>query len=93
MRGRLVIGIPAWVMREPDFLIGESADDACVERARAIRDGARRHPTAKRHFDRGQQDLRRASDRRLPQLQRLKLLTRAEEAFMRARWSAQHVRF
>jgi hypothetical protein len=81
---KLTIEIPRWVDDEDDLTVHLCAEDACLERARAIRAGARRHPPARLRWSTGAESFRRARDRSLSTAKRVSLLLRAERAFVRA---------
>jgi hypothetical protein len=81
-RVRLTIEIPRWVADEADLTVHLCAEDACLERARAIGAGARRVPAARAQLAKGRQAFARARSRRLPAASRLRHLLRAERAFI-----------
>lgn len=83
-RAKLTIEIPRWVDDEDDLIVHLCAEDACLERARAIRAGARRHPPARLRWCTGAESFRRARDRSLSTAKRVSLLLRAERVFVQA---------
>ena len=91
-RAKRVIVIPRWVDDEEDVHVYLCAQDACGERARATWEGARRLPAANRRFRKGQELFGKARDRSLSTLRRMKLLLRAENAFIAARQVACNAR-